>query len=113
LCDMRVPTPRALRPTAVAAGVMILAGVGIALADQLHILPSVLPGISIGSGPGAIVLPGPGLLAALLVLVGAIVAAVGRRQRIRAQDVRKNKDMRSQKIERRAPRPAELHDGPQ
>ena len=99
--EMKVPTPRAWRPTAVAAVVMILAGVGIALADQLHILPSVLPGISIGSGPGAIVLPGPGLLAALLVLVGAIVAAVGRRQRIRAQDVRKNKDMRSQEIERR------------
>jgi len=47
------------------------------------------------------VLPGAGLLAGLLVLVGAIVAVVGRRQRIRAQDVRKNKDMRSQEIERR------------
>jgi len=99
--EMKVPTPRAWRPTAVSAVVMILAGVGIALADQLHVLPTGLPGISIGSGPGAIVLPGAGLLAALLVLVGAIVAAVGRRQRIRAQDVRKNKDMRSQEIERR------------
>ena len=99
--EMKVPTPRAWRPTALSAFVLILAGLGIALADQLHILPSSLPGISIGSGAGAIVLPGAGLLAGLLVLVGAIVAVVGRRQRIRAQDVRKNKDMRSQEIERR------------
>ena len=99
--EMKVPTPRAWRPTAIAAVAMILAGVGIALADQLHVLPQGLPGISIGSGAGAIVLPGAGLLAGLLVLVGAIVAAVGRRQRIRAQDVRKNRDMRSQEIERR------------
>jgi DNA repair exonuclease SbcCD ATPase subunit len=99
--EMKAPTPRAWRPTAVSAFVLILAGFGIALADQLHILPSALPGISIGSGAGAIVLPGAGLLAGLLVLVGAIVAVVGRRQRIRAQDVRKNKDMRSQEIERR------------
>jgi len=99
--EMKVPTPRAWRPTALSAFVLILAGLGIALADQLHILPSALPGISIGSGAGAIVLPGAGLLAGLLVLVGAIVAVVGRRQRIRAQDVRKNKDMRSQEIERR------------
>ena len=99
--EMKAPTPRAWRPTAIAAVLLILAGVGIAIADQLKILPRVLPAISIGSGSGAINLPGAGILAALLVLVGAIVAVVGRRQRIRAQDVRKNKDMRSQEIERR------------
>jgi DNA repair exonuclease SbcCD ATPase subunit len=96
--EMKVPTPRAWRPTAIAAVLLILGGVAVAAADQLAILPRALPAISIGSG---IELPGAGVLAGLLVLVGAIMAVVGRRQRIRAQDVRKNKDMRSQEIERR------------
>jgi DNA repair exonuclease SbcCD ATPase subunit len=96
--EIKVPTPRAWRPTAVAAVLLILGGLAIAALDQLGILPETVPDITIGTG---IVLPGGGLLAGLLVLVGAIVAAVGRRQRIRAQDVRKNKDMRSQEIERR------------
>jgi DNA repair exonuclease SbcCD ATPase subunit len=99
--EMKVPTPRAWRPTAVAAFALILAGVGIALADQLKVLPNVVPDIEIGAGASAINVPGAGLLAGLLVLAGAVVAFVGRRQRIRAQDVRKNKDMRSQEIERR------------
>jgi DNA repair exonuclease SbcCD ATPase subunit len=96
--EVKVPTPRAWRPTAIAAVLLILGGVAVAAADQLAILPRALPAISIGSG---IELPGAGVLAGLLVLVGAIMAVVGRRQRIRAQDVRKNKDMRSQEIERR------------
>jgi DNA repair exonuclease SbcCD ATPase subunit len=99
--EMKVPTPRAWRPTAIVAMVLILGGVGIALADQLGVLSGALPSISVGSGPGAAALPGAALLAGLLVLFGAILALVGRRQRIRAQDVRKNKDMRSQEIERR------------
>jgi DNA repair exonuclease SbcCD ATPase subunit len=99
--EMKDPTPRAWRPTAVAALALILVGVGIALADQLKVLPNVVPDIEIGTGTSAIELPGAGLLAGLLVLAGAVVAFVGRRQRIRAQDVRKNKDMRSQEIERR------------
>jgi DNA repair exonuclease SbcCD ATPase subunit len=96
--EMKVPTPRAWRPTAIAAVLLILGGVAVAAADQLAILPRALPAISIGSG---IELPGAGVLAGLLVLVGAIMAVVGRRQRIRAQDVRKNKDMRSPEVERR------------
>jgi DNA repair exonuclease SbcCD ATPase subunit len=95
--EMKAPTPRAWRPTAVAAVLLILSGVGIALGDLLNVLPRVIPGFSVGG----IALPGAGLLAGLLVLVGAILAVVGRRQRIRAQDVRRNKDMRSQEIERR------------
>ena len=95
--EMKVPTPRAWRPTAVAAVLLILGGVGIALGDLLNVLPRVIPGFSVGG----ISVPGAGLLAGLLVLVGAILAVVGRRQRIRAQDVRRNKDMRSQEIERR------------
>ena len=96
--EINVPTSGAWRPTAIAAMLLTLVAVGIPIADVLNVLPRVLPTISIGSG---IELPGAGLLAGLLVLVGAILAAVGRRQRIRAQDVRKNKDMRSQEIERR------------
>jgi len=96
--EMKVPTPRAWRPTAIVAVLLILGGVAIALADQLGILPRTLPKISIGTG---FELPGAGVLAGLLVLFGAVMALVGRRQRIRAQDVRRNKDMRSQQIERR------------
>jgi len=95
--EMKVPTPRAWRPTAVAAVLLIVGGVGIALGDQLNVLPRVIPGFSVAG----FALPGAALLAGLLVLVGAILAVVGRRQRIRAQDVRKNRDMRSQEIERR------------
>src|SRR6185503_11199614 len=81
----------------IAAVLLILGGVAIAIGDQLKALPRVLPDV----GVGGLQLPGAGVLAGLLVLVGAILAVVGRRQRIRAQDVRRNKDMRSQEIERR------------
>ena len=99
--EVKAPTPRAWRPTAIAAVLLIVAGVLIALAAQVGILPRALPSISIGSGVGALELPGAGLLAGFLVLVGAMLAVIGRRQRIRAQDVRRSKDMRSQEIERR------------
>ena len=71
------------------------------LAGQLGVLPKALPSIGISNAAGGLELPGAGILAAGLVLAGAVLALVGRRQRIRAQDVRKNKDMRSQEIERR------------
>ncbi len=96
--EVKTPSPRAWRPTAIAAVLLILAGLGIALAGQLGVLPRDLPKIGIGD---AISLPGAGVLAAILVLIGAIVALIGRRQRIRAQDMRRGKDMRSQEIERR------------
>jgi DNA repair exonuclease SbcCD ATPase subunit len=95
--EMKAPTPRAWRPTALAAMLLIVGGVAIAAGDQLRVLPRLLPDIA----AGGVSLPGAALLAGLLVLCGAILALVGRRQRIRAQDVRKNKDMRSQEIERR------------
>ena len=99
--EMKAPTPRAWRPTAIAAVALILLGVAIAVASQLGILPKALPSISISEIAGGLELPGAGILAAGLVLAGAVLALVGRRQRIRAQDMRKNKDMRSQEIERR------------
>ena len=99
--EVKTPTPRSWRPSAIMAMLMILGGVAIAVAGQLGILPRDLPTIRIGGVAGGLELPGAGLLAGLLVLVGAILALIGRRQRIRAQDVTRSKDMRSQEIERR------------
>ena len=100
--EVKAPTPRAWRPTAVAAVGVILAGIAIMAGGQLGILPDVLPEFSINlTGSDPIVLPGAGVLAVGLVLAGVFIALIGRRQRIRAQDVRRSKDMRSQEIERR------------
>ena len=95
------PTPRSWRPTAIAAIVVILVAVGIVAGDQLGILPRNLPILSV-SGLGAnLAVSGTGVLAALLLLFGVALALVGRRQRIRAQDMRKTRDLRTQEIERR------------
>lgn len=99
--EMREPTPRAWRPTAIAALVVIVAGLAIVAAGQLNLLPRELATITIRAAGNTIDIPGAGVLAALLVLFGVALAIAGRRQRIRAQDMRKNKDMRSQEIERR------------
>jgi DNA repair exonuclease SbcCD ATPase subunit len=99
--ELKEPTPRAWRPTAVVAVVVIVAAVALTIAGQLNVLPRELDTISLAIAGSTINLPGAGVLAGLLVLFGAVLAWVGRRQRIRAQDVRKNKDMRAQEIERR------------
>ena len=101
--EIKAPTPRAWRPTAIAAFLVILLALGIFAAGQLKLLPdNVLPELSINAGGATpIILPGAGILAAVLVLAGAVLALIGRRQRVRAQDVRRSKDMRSQEIERR------------
>ena len=91
------PTPRSWRPTAIAAIAVILLAVGIVIGDQLNVLPRELRTFTFGSFS----LPGAGLLALLLVLFGVALAWVGRRQRIRAMDLRKTKDLRTQEIERR------------
>ena len=97
--EMKAPTPRAWRPTAIAAVVVILAGLAIVVGDQLKLLPTVLPDLAIDAI--GFTLPGAGVLGAGLVLAGVFFALIGRRQRIRAQDMRRSKDMRSQEIERR------------
>lgn len=99
--EIKAPTPRAWRPTAIAAVALILAALAIVGAGQLGLLPGILPSLQISALGTEIVLPGAGVLAAGLVIAGAILALIGRRQRIRAQDVRKTRDMRSQEIERR------------
>lgn len=97
--EIKAPTPRAWRPTAIAAVIVILAGLAIVVGDQLKLLPDVLPDLAVDAI--GITLPGAGVLGAGLVLAGVFFALIGRRQRIRAQDVRRSKDMRSQEIERR------------
>jgi len=100
--EVKAPTARSWRPTAIVAMLVILAGVGIMVGGQLNLLPGVLPDLSINpTGSTPITLPGAGVLAVGLVLAGVFLALLGRRQRIRAQDVRRSKDMRSQEIERR------------
>jgi DNA repair exonuclease SbcCD ATPase subunit len=94
------PTPRAWRPTAIAAIVVILLAIAIVAGDALNLLPRELGSFGI-SALGGIVLPGAGVLAVLLVIFGAALAVVGRRQRIRASLLTKTKDLRTQEIERR------------
>ena len=95
------PTPRSWRPAAIAAMVVILLAVGVVAADYLNILPRELRTLGISLGGNTIALPGAPVLAVLLVLFGVGLALVGRRQRMRAMDLRKTKDLRSQEIERR------------
>lgn len=95
------PTPRAWRPTAIGAFAVILAAVAIGLADRVGVLPRDLPELSINGFGNVFTLPGALLLAFLLVLFGVGLALMGRRQRIRAQDFRRTRDMREQEIERR------------
>jgi DNA repair exonuclease SbcCD ATPase subunit len=97
--ELKAPTPRAWRPTGIAAVLLILAALALFGLGQLGLLPRDLgeieiPGVGIG-------VPAIGVLAGILVLAGAVLALIGRRQRIRAQDVRRNKDLRAQEIERR------------
>jgi DNA repair exonuclease SbcCD ATPase subunit len=93
------PTPRSWRPTAIAAVAVILLAVGIGIGNELSWLPRDLPQLHLPLG--GITVPGASVLATLLVLFGVGLALVGRRQRIRALDVSKTKDLRSQEIERR------------
>jgi DNA repair exonuclease SbcCD ATPase subunit len=95
------PQPRSWRPTAIAAIVVILAAVGIMAADLLEVLPRELRSFSMTAFGFSVVLPGGAVLAVLLTLLGIGLALTGRRQRIRAQDFRRTKDLRSQEIERR------------
>jgi DNA repair exonuclease SbcCD ATPase subunit len=99
--DVNEPTPRSWRPTAIAAIVLITLALGLVAADQLGFLPRSLRDIGISFLGQNISLPGVPVLAVLLVLFSIALAWVGRRQRIRAMDFRRTRDMRTQEIERR------------
>jgi len=93
------PTPRAWRPTAIVAVVFIVLAVGIVIGDTFDKLPIRLPSVSITGTPLA--MSGWTALAILLLLFGIVLAAIGRRQRERASDFKRTKDLRDADIERR------------
>ena len=96
------PPPRAWRPTAIAAFVVILAAVAIAIGGQLGVLPRVLPEITFGGAAGGgVSIAGASILAGLLALFGFGLALVARRQRMRAAGVRRTKDLLELEVERR------------
>ena len=95
------PAPRSWRPTAIAAIVVIALAIALVIGDQLNFLPRELRSLSINALGSPLTVPGVPVLAGLLVLFAVGLALTGRRQRVRAQDVRKTKDLRSQEIERR------------
>jgi DNA repair exonuclease SbcCD ATPase subunit len=99
--DFRIepPRPRSWRPTAIVALVLIALAVVVAVADAIQLLPADVSDFRpFGQG---VPIPGPSLLAALLVLFAAILGVIGRRQRFRAQDFHRAKAMRDAEIERR------------
>ncbi|MEO7664447.1 MAG: AAA family ATPase [Candidatus Limnocylindrales bacterium] len=83
--EAEAPEPRAWRPIAIVALVLIAAGVALAVATQLAVV----------NLPSGLVLP--------LVLVGAglILAIVGRRQRLYATSFERHKQLRDTEIDRR------------
>ena len=94
------PTPRAWRPTALLAIANIVIAVLIVLADTWGILPFRSAVTFAGLG-ATIAISGAVVLSAVLLLIGVIAALIGRRQRIRAMDFHRIKDLRDAEIERR------------
>lgn len=83
--DLEVPQPRSWRPTAIVAIVLIVAGAALAAAAQF----------------GFAALPGELAIPLGLVLVGMLLAVVGRRQRIAATGFAREKELRDVEIDRR------------
>ena len=83
--EVERPEPRSWQPTAVASILAILAGAGIAAATAL----------------GVVVVENGRLIGLALVVAGAALALVGRRQRQRAQDFRRQKELRDDEVDRR------------
>jgi DNA repair exonuclease SbcCD ATPase subunit len=99
--EVQEPTSRAWRPTAIGAIVLILAAAFLILIDRLRLFPLAIPTVTIAGSGSPLALSGPIVLGALLLLFGVVMALVGRRQRIRAMDFRRTRDLRDAEIERR------------
>jgi DNA repair exonuclease SbcCD ATPase subunit len=99
--DIQEPTPRAWRPTAIAAIVLIVAAAAVVALDRLGLIPVAIPTVTIAGSGSPLALSGPIVLGGLLLLFGVVLALVGRRQRIRAMDFRRTRDLREAEIERR------------
>jgi DNA repair exonuclease SbcCD ATPase subunit len=95
------PTPRAWRPTALVAVAFILLSVLIEIADVFNLSPIHLPSVGLTGTGTPLAVSGLSALALLLLLFGVVLAAVGRRQRERASDFRRTKDLRDAEVERR------------
>lgn len=93
------PTPRAWRPTAITAVVFVVLSVAIVIADIFKLTPIHLPSVGVTGTPFEI--SGLSALGLLLLLFGIVLAAIGRRQRERASDFRRTKDLRDAEVERR------------
>jgi len=99
--EVQEPTPRAWRPTAIAAIVLILGAAAVVALDRLRLFPLAIPTVTIAGSGSPLALSGPLVLGGLLLLFGVVLALVGRRQRIRAMDFRRTRDLREAEIERR------------
>lgn len=83
--DLEVPQPRSWRPTAILAIVVIVAGAALAAAGQFEVFT----------------LPGGSAIPLGFVLVGLVLALIGRRQRISATSFARQKELRDVEIDRR------------
>jgi DNA repair exonuclease SbcCD ATPase subunit len=99
--DIQAPTPRAWRPTAIAALVLIFLAVLTAGASTLGVLPHPLSEVRVTGFGGGVDIPGGVFLAWMLLLVAMLLGFIGRRQRIRALDFHREKELRDAEIERR------------
>ena len=99
--EIQEPTPRAWCPTAIAAMVLIVAAAAVIALDRLGLVPLSIPTVTIAGSGSPLALSGPFVLGGLLLLFGVVLALVGRRQRIRAADFRRTRDLREAEIERR------------
>jgi len=99
--EVQEPTPRAWRPTAIAAIVLIVAAAVVVVLDRLGLVPVAIPTVTIAGSGSPLAFSGPIVLGSLLLLFGVVLALVGRRQRIRAMDFRRTRDLREAEIERR------------
>ena len=95
LYEVEVPKSTSWRPVAVAAAVAVAGGSAIAAGTQLGVLPLADDGLYIGLGG---------------VIVGAILAVIGRRQRQSSQSFARNQQLRDIEIDRRLRGRSELEE---
>ncbi len=83
--ELDTPQPRSWRPTAIVAILLIVAGIAAAAASQLAYL----------NPPNGLIIP------LALVIIGSVLAILGRRQRISALGFRQQQQLREVEIDRR------------
>jgi DNA repair exonuclease SbcCD ATPase subunit len=99
--EVAPPTPRAWRPTAIAAMALIALALLVAAGSLLDVLPRAVAEVKITYAGSSYPVPGGLFLAGMLLLFSMLLAFIGRRQRIRALDFHRAKELRDAEIERR------------